>query len=89
MRPIIAVAVLFLALTGLSGVTYSQEVVKATRGPFIDPNGRVNIPDIDDQQKFLMWQGSLKYKDPVSVRDMVDYSYADYAVKVLGEFKGK
>jgi NitT/TauT family transport system substrate-binding protein len=63
------------------------ETIAATSRPFSDPDGKVSIPALQNQQTFFREQGRLTYDQPLDVAAIVDSSYATEAVKALGPFK--
>ena len=52
---------------------------------YIDPNGRLNLDSIKDQQDWWAAQGEVPTKVPVE--RLVDMSFIEHAIKVLGEWK--
>src|SRR4051812_31093845 len=60
------------------------ELLKTTNSPYFDPNGRVNVESIMDQQRFYMARGQLGYRDLLNIRDYIDESYLDAALQQLG-----
>jgi NitT/TauT family transport system substrate-binding protein len=63
------------------------EVVKRAATPTCDPNGNVHVDDFMKLQDFLMKRGDLTYPKPVDFKTLVDTSYVQNALKVLGEYK--
>ena len=63
------------------------EIVRDSFPPFIHPNGRLNVDNLMEQQRFLMGRGYLKYTDLIDINKMIDYSFVESALKVLGEVK--
>ena len=61
-------------------------VVRASAAPYYDPDGRVNVDSIMEQQQFFIQRGSTTYRDPLDVRNFVDNSFLDYAVQQLGPY---
>jgi NitT/TauT family transport system substrate-binding protein len=53
--------------------------------PGIDPNGRVNVDSLADQQDYFLSKGSQKTR--VELKQVVDMQYADWAVQKLGQYK--
>lgn len=52
---------------------------------YIDPNGRVNMESLREQQDWWHEQGQVPAKAPMD--RVVDFSYAEAALKKLGEYK--
>ena len=63
--------------------TVPVQEIKASIPAFIDPNGSINIADIQKQQAFWAHEGVVK--ESVDLKPFVDTSYIENAVKVLGE----
>jgi ABC-type nitrate/sulfonate/bicarbonate transport system substrate-binding protein len=63
------------------------EVIKAVWPPYFDPNGKVNVESIMEQQRFHLSRGSLKYTTPIDVRQHIDESFVEYAVQQLGPYR--
>lgn len=63
------------------------DVVKRAATPTCDPNGSVHVDDFMALQEFLMKRGDLTYQKPVDFKALVDTSYVQNAIKVLGEYK--
>lgn len=53
--------------------------------PGIDPNGRVNVDSLADQQDYFLSKGSQKTR--IELKQVVDMQYADWAVQKLGQYK--
>lgn len=53
--------------------------------PGIDPNGRVNVDSLADQQEYFLSKGSQKTR--VDLKQVVDVQFADWAVQKLGQYK--
>ena len=64
-------------------------LIKKVAPLYFDPDGRMNVDSIQDQQLFQMGRGRLAYKEPISISKMIDYSFVEKALKVLGPYKGK
>lgn len=62
------------------------EVLIKTRPPYFNPNLETDSKVLMDQQRFNLERGYLKYEALLPVETMVDFSYADYAVKKLGRW---
>ncbi|MBI5876997.1 MAG: ABC transporter substrate-binding protein [Chloroflexi bacterium] len=65
------------------------DVVKRAATPTCDPNGAIHVDDFMKLQDFLIKRGDLTYSKPVDFKSLVDASYVQNAVKVLGEYKPK
>lgn len=53
--------------------------------PGIDPNGRVNLDSLANQQDYFLAKGSQKTR--VDLKQIVDMQYAEWAVQKLGPYK--
>lgn len=62
-------------------------VVKRANAPSFNPNGRFNLDDLDTMQRFYAERGGLAYTQPLNLRQEIDPSFADAAVKKLGEYR--
>ncbi len=62
-------------------------VVRASAAPYYDPDGRVNVESIMEQQRFFMQRGSTTYREPIDIRNWIDTSFIDYAVQQLGPYR--
>jgi len=60
-------------------------VIKDSHPTALEPNQYVNQPYVEEVEKFFMSLGSLRAITPA--KDIVDPSFANEAVKVLGEYK--
>lgn len=63
------------------------EVIKASARPYNDPNGRVNIQSLENQQTFFRSVGRLTYDRPLEIPKLIDPTFAQKAVHVLGEVR--
>jgi NitT/TauT family transport system substrate-binding protein len=62
----------------------APEVLMKTRPPLFNPNLELDEKVMMDQQEFYVRQGYLKYTTPKPIRELVDLSHAEGAVKQLG-----
>ena len=53
--------------------------------PGMDPNGRVNVESLAEEQEWFLKKGSQKA--PVELKKVVDIQYIDWAVQKLGPYK--
>jgi len=53
--------------------------------PGIDPNGKVNVESIAEEQEYFLKKGAQKNKQDLT--KVVDTQYADWAVRKLGAYK--
>jgi NitT/TauT family transport system substrate-binding protein len=53
--------------------------------PSINPDGRINVASLEDQQKFYLSIGTQE--KPVDLQELVDSTFIDGAVKVLGPYQ--
>ncbi|MBV9898893.1 MAG: ABC transporter substrate-binding protein [Chloroflexi bacterium] len=49
---------------------------------YVDPNGKINVPDLEDQMNFQVQAGQVK--SPPDLSKFVDTTFADRAVQVIG-----
>jgi NitT/TauT family transport system substrate-binding protein len=63
------------------------DVVKRAATPTCEPNGAIHVDDFMKLQEFLTKRGDLTYAKPVDFKALVDASYVQNALKVLGEYK--
>jgi NitT/TauT family transport system substrate-binding protein len=64
-----------------------KDVVRVAKSPRHDPNGRLNLADMQAQQAFFLKTGTLTYTDLIDLTTIIDPSFADKAVARLGEAK--
>ena len=60
------------------------DIIRRSVKPYIDPNGRLNAPSLEAQQRYFMEYGFLQYRDLIPVERMVDAQVAVEAVRRLG-----
>jgi NitT/TauT family transport system substrate-binding protein len=53
--------------------------------PYFNPDGHINVADVREQQDWYVSQGQVQ--QPIDLDRVVDNSYADYALSVLGPYK--
>jgi sulfonate transport system substrate-binding protein len=53
--------------------------------PYFNPDGHINVADVRAQQDWYVSQGQVQ--QPIDIDRVVDNSYADYALSVLGPYK--
>lgn len=63
------------------------DVIKRAATPTCEPNGELHVDDFMKLQGFFMQRGELSYSKPIDFKSLVDTSYAQNALKVLGEYK--
>ncbi len=61
------------------------ETLKKTRPTYISPNLEVNTEGLMAQQKLAMDLGYLKYEKLMEVKELIDFTYVEQAVKELGK----
>ncbi len=61
------------------------EVYRDIEWPNLNPDGAVIVKSVADQQDFFVKMGRVE--KPVPIEKVVDNSFADYAVKVLGPYR--
>lgn len=62
------------------------DVILRAVPPYVDPDGRMNIEHLDQQQRFFMRRGYLSYREPIDLQRLVDYTWLEYAIQQLGPF---
>ncbi|HLH24117.1 MAG TPA: ABC transporter substrate-binding protein [Chloroflexota bacterium] len=60
------------------------DLIEESVAPYWDPDGRLNREDLADQQRFYMERGELQYRDLIPIDSLVDESWLDAAIRVLG-----
>ena len=65
----------------------AADIVKRAATPTCDPNGNIHVDDFMKLQDFFLQTGDLTYAKPIDFKALVDASYVQNALKVLGEFK--
>ena len=63
------------------------DVVKRAATPTCDPNGQIHVDDFMKLQDFFLQRGQLSYQKPIDFKSLVDTSYAERALQVLGSYK--
>ena len=63
------------------------DVVKRAATPTCDPNGQIHVDDFMKLQDFFLQRGQLSYQKPIDFKSLVDTSYAERALQVLGSSK--
>lgn len=62
-----------------------KEVIKAARAPIHNPNGALNLDDMRAQQEYFLSSGALTYTDPVDLATIIDTTYVEGALKIIGK----
>ncbi|MBI1800744.1 MAG: ABC transporter substrate-binding protein [Chloroflexi bacterium] len=65
----------------------AADVIKRAATPTCDPNGNIHADDFMKLQDFFIKRGDLKFAKPLDFKTLVDTSYVQNALKVLGEYK--
>ncbi len=65
----------------------AADVIKRAATPTCEPNGQIHVDDFMKLQQFFIDRGQLTTAKPIDFKSLVDTSYAQSALKVLGEFK--
>lgn len=60
------------------------ETLKAIPGPYWDPNGRLDRKSIQDVQRFFIETKAVQYTEPIPVGSLVDESYLEQALAIVG-----
>jgi NitT/TauT family transport system substrate-binding protein len=61
-----------------------KDVVALASSPRHNPNGTLNLADMQAQQQFFLQTGSLTYTDLIDLTTIIDTSFAEKAVAALG-----
>jgi NitT/TauT family transport system substrate-binding protein len=61
-----------------------KDVVQAASPPLHDPNGRLNLADMQAQQRYFLASGALTYTDLLDLGTIVDPGHAERAVGMIG-----
>ena len=62
-------------------------VLKKAVTPYVDPDGRLELASLREQQLFYMRRGTLAYKELINEAEMIDDSFRERAVLTLGPFR--
>ncbi|HLH26366.1 MAG TPA: ABC transporter substrate-binding protein [Chloroflexota bacterium] len=54
---------------------------------YVDPNGRINVAHLEQQQQFFADRGYLNYREPLDLNQYVDYTWLDAALQQLGPYQ--
>src|SRR5579875_332012 len=69
----------------IEGTTVKDPALYQRMGwTWLDPNGELNVPSIEEQLNWLRARG--KIEGQVQVRDVLDLSFVDFAVQRLGRY---
>ncbi len=68
-----------------SSTNVKEDLIAKMVMPGIDPNGRVNLQSLSEQQDWYLQKGSQKTR--VDLSKVVDNQYVDWAVQKLGRYK--
>lgn len=60
------------------------ELLRRARPHHLDPNLNVDTRQLEEQQRFYMRRGYLKYADPLPLERVFDFTYVRQAVRELG-----
>jgi NitT/TauT family transport system substrate-binding protein len=63
------------------------ELIKQAARTYCEPDGEVDLEDLDTLQAFFGDRGLLEYDEPLDVTAIVDTTYAEEAVVVLGPYE--
>ena len=63
------------------------DVIVRSVAPYIDPDGRMNVAHLEQQQRFFMDRGYQNYREPIDLQRLVDYRYLDAAIQQLGPYR--
>jgi NitT/TauT family transport system substrate-binding protein len=71
----------------LKFVTSTEEAIRKGKPQIFDPNLKVYIDSIKNMEEVFRWAGWTNYTNVIPQDKMVDSSFEENAVKVLGPFK--
>ena len=60
------------------------DVIKEAARPYGEPDGKVNVQSLENQQTFFRAQGRLTYDQPLDLAALIEPKYVQEALKVLG-----
>jgi NitT/TauT family transport system substrate-binding protein len=63
------------------------DVIKRAATPTCEPNGQIHVDDFMRLQALFMQRGQLTYAKPIEFKTLVDTSYVERALQVLGPYK--
>jgi ABC-type nitrate/sulfonate/bicarbonate transport system substrate-binding protein len=61
-----------------------KDVLKSIKAPIHNPNGTLNLEDMRAQQTYFLGSGSLTYTDPIDLNTIIDNTYVEGALKIIG-----
>ena len=61
-----------------------SDVLKQVAPPYYDPNGHVNKESVLDIQRFMLQRKAVQYTEPLKIEDILDESYLEQALAVVG-----
>ena len=62
-----------------------KDIIKATKPPIHNPNGTLNLDDMKAQQEYFLGSGALTYTEPIDLSTIVDNSFVEGALKIIGK----
>ncbi|MDR7416211.1 MAG: ABC transporter substrate-binding protein [Armatimonadota bacterium] len=62
----------------------SLEIIRKARPHHLDPNLAVDVRQLEDQQRFYMRRGLLRYREPIPIERVFDFTYLRQAIRELG-----
>jgi len=72
----------------LNGYTnVDPALIREASRTWCEPNGVVNVDNLETLQEFFGDRGLLEYDDPIDVSTVVDSSYVDAAIREIGTFE--
>lgn len=60
------------------------ETLEKIPGPYWDPNGRLDKKSIQDVQQFFIENKAVQYTEPIPLNSMIDESYLEKALAIVG-----
>lgn len=59
-------------------------LIRESSRTWCEPNGKINVDDLDTLQSFFGDRGLLEYDEPLDIESIIDTSYVDAALEEIG-----
>lgn len=63
------------------------DLIRSAARSYCEPEGEIDIDDLNTLQQFFMDRGLLDYDAPMDLEPMVDRSHVDAALEIIGPYK--
>jgi ABC-type nitrate/sulfonate/bicarbonate transport system substrate-binding protein len=63
------------------------EVIAASSRTYCEPNGEIDVADLEALQAFFAERGLLEYEEPLDINTYIDTSYVEQALEELGPYE--